>query len=95
MSDEQINTLAETLLPKIKVRLGEPEFNDDELTEYIVDTINELISLGVKDEVISSSSSLGAITKGVKDQWDYTDGAFSDDFYNRVDRLRRKVISNG
>ena len=95
MSDLDIQTLATSLLSEVKVRLGEPETNDNELKGYIVDTINELLNIGVTGDIVQSSASLGAITKGVKDQWNYEDGHFTQDFYDRADRLRRKVITNG
>lgn len=93
MSDDAIQTLAMKLLPKIKSRLGDPDFNDEELTEYIVDVLNELLSVGVDPSTLEKSKSLGAISKGVKDSWNYTDGSYSPDFYNRADRLRRSVVN--
>ena len=93
MSDENIEKLATELLPKVKNRLGDPEFNDEEITEYIVDVINELLSVGVDESILQKSKSLGAITKGVKDSWNYTDGSYSPDFYNRADRLRKSVVT--
>ena len=93
MSDENIEKLATELLPKVKNRLGDPEFNDEELQGYIVDVINELLSVGVDESILQKSKSLGAITKGVKDSWNYTDGSYSPDFYNRADRLRKSVVT--
>lgn len=98
MSDDAILNLASSLLPKIKTRLGIEEdntVNDSTITDVICDVIHELALCGVADSIINSPSSLGAIVKGVKDTWNYNGGSesgYSDDFYNRVDRLRRKVV---
>lgn len=94
MTEIEVITLAESLLPKIKIRLGlDNEANDETLIGYICDVIHELIYCGVNDEVINSSISLGAINKGVKDTWNYNGGSessYSHDFYDRAERLRRK-----
>jgi len=98
MSDDEILKLASNVLPKIKSRLGIDEtntVNDTTLTDIIYDTIQELINCGVPSEIVISSSSLGAIAKGVKDQWNYNGGSSSElsqDFYNKVERLRRKHV---
>lgn len=79
------------LLSEVKKRLGiTGEYQDDTLTGYIDDVKNFLTDAGVPATVINSNASVGVITRGVADTWNYGsgDGEFSQMFYQRLEQLR-------
>lgn len=82
------------LLKGIKTRLNiTGNYHDDLLLEYAQDVKDYLLSAGVKPRVISGSTSIGCITRGVADLWNYGagDGKFSEVFYQRVIQLATPV----
>ena len=63
-------------------------YQDETLLELISQVKSDMRDMGVKSEVIDSSKSIGAITKGV---WDIDNlHEYSHDFEKRVIRLREK-----
>lgn len=79
----------EEVLIKIKksVRLT-GDYQDDTLLELISQVKDDMVGMGVKQEVVDSKVSIGAITKGV---WDLDNlHEYSNDFEKRVIRLREK-----
>lgn len=88
----------EERLEQIKIRMGlnGNTYNDALLKELIIDVMQDLRDIGISEEVLQSSSSLGVITTGVKDLWtnNPSETKHSQYFYERADRLRRKVTSN-
>lgn len=74
------------LLIEIKTRLGiTGEYNDALLKAYAYDVMTYLQNAGVNKDVINSSKSYGAISKGVADMW--LDKQFSDIFKQMVIQL--------
>lgn len=69
-------TLAkEDLLEKVKTALGiTGEYQNDALMLYIDEVKEYLADAGVSESVINSSSSIGVITRGVSDLWNYGSG---------------------
>lgn len=83
------------LLTKVKTRLGiTGDYHDELLTAYIEDVKYYLRDAGVSDDVLESDASVGVISRGVSDSWNYGsgDGTFSEIFYQRVAQLRHVVI---
>ena len=87
MSDEE-------RLVQIKTRMGLDgnSYNDALIKELITDVMGDLRDLGISEETLHSSSSLGVIATGVKDLWQNnpSETKYSQYFYDRADRLRRK-----
>lgn len=82
------------LLEAVKLRLGiTGTFQDDLLSGYIDDVKNFLKDAGVPTDVINSNASLGVITRGVADTWNYGsgDGEYSKMFFQRAEQLRRNA----
>ena len=67
-------------------------FQDNTLLEYIAETKNYMTDAGVSAALINSDYSVGCITRGVSDLWNYGMGSvtFSEYFYQRVIQLRLK-----
>lgn len=79
-------------LAKIKTALGfSGTFQDDALSIYIDDVIDELICGGVQKEVAESTAAVGCIAVGVNDLWNYSSGGVkhSDAFYKRLIQLSK------
>ena len=63
------------LLIKVKAALGiTGDYQDATLTEYIDEVKLYMRSAGVPDDVIDSVSSVGCISRGVSDLWNYGSG---------------------
>lgn len=79
----------EELLIKLKKSIRfTGDYQDDTLLELIDQVKNDMVGMGVKQEVVDSKVSVGAITKGV---WDMDNlHEYSNDFEKRVIRLREK-----
>jgi len=82
-------------LKKVKIALygtDTNKFNDEQLTFYIDEVIEELISGGVKREIAESTAAVGCIVVGVNDIWNYTSGGVkhSPQFNNRLIQLSKK-----
>ena len=78
-----------TMLDKVKSALGiEGDYQDDTLTEYIVEVTAFLTDAGVKSTYITS----GIVARGVADLWNYgaADGKLSDYFMKRATQLAYK-----
>lgn len=79
------------LLIKVKNGLGiTGDFQDNTLQIYIDEVKDFMHKAGVSDAIINSNSSVGVITRGVSDLWDYGSGStgLSPYFKERVVQLR-------
>lgn len=80
-------------LAKVKTALGiSGEYQDDTLTFYIEEVIEELVDGGVARSVAESNVAVGCIASGVNDLWNYTSGGVkhSEYFYKRLIQLSMK-----
>lgn len=80
-------------LAKVKTALGiSGEYQDDTLTFYIEEVIEELVDAGVARTVAESNAAVGCIALGVNDLWNYSSGGVkhSDYFYKRMIQLSMK-----
>lgn len=78
------------LLNKVKSALGiTGDYQDDTLNVYIDDVKAYMKAAGVNELVINSAVSIGAISRGVADLWNYGSGnaKFSEYFMQRVTQL--------
>lgn len=71
-------------------------YNDDTLTIYIEEVIEELVDGGVARSIAESNAAVGCIAVGVNDLWNYTSGGVkhSDYFYKRLIQLSKKKVSD-
>lgn len=79
------------LLQKVKVSLGiTGAYQDETLQLYIDEVKNYLIDAGIHEAIIASSASVGVITRGVSDLWNYGMGnaTLSEYFYQRALQLK-------
>lgn len=80
-------------LAKVKTALGiSGDYQDDTLTIYIEEVIEELIDGGVARSIAESSAAVGCIALGVNDLWNYSSGGVkhSEYFYKRMIQLSLK-----
>lgn len=87
-------TNAETL-KEIKKMLGiTTDFQDAILEGYISEVKLFMIDAGVNPEVVNSIASLGIISRGVTDLWNYGagEGHLSPYFYQRIIQLKNTKI---
>lgn len=80
----------EELLEKVKTALGiTGDYQNGTLSIYIDEVKEYMISAGVSKNVVDSSLSIGVITRGVSDLWNYGSGntGFSPYFMQRVIQL--------
>ena len=85
-------TVAERLA-KVKNALGiSGDFQDDTLTIYIEEVIDELIDGGVARSIAESNAAVGCIALGVNDLWNYSSGGVkhSEQFNRRLIQLSMK-----
>ena len=78
------------ILTAVKSALGiTGEYLDGALRMYINEATQYLLDAGVSPSVVSSSASLGVITRGVADLWNYgsSEGKLSEYFYQRATQL--------
>lgn len=78
------------LLIEVKFRLGlTGDYHDEQISAYIRDVKEYLIGAGVDKLVVDSSASVGVISRGVADTWNYGsgEGKFSELFYQRAIQL--------
>ena len=83
------------LLQKVKASLGiTGTYQDEALQNYIDDVKNYLIDAGVAEAIVISSASVGVITRGVSDLWNYGMGnaTLSEYFYQRALQLKYAKI---
>ena len=79
------------LLMKVKKGLGiTGNYQDDTLLIYIDEVKDFMRRAGVSDAIINSNISIGVITRGVSDLWDYGSGStgLSPYFKERIVQLR-------
>lgn len=79
------------ILTRVKAALGiTGDFQNDTLTEYINEVVGFMKAAGVSDDVINDGSSIGCITRGVADLWNYGSGnaKLSNYFIQRVLQLK-------
>ena len=80
-------------LAKVKTALGiSGDYQDDTLTIYIDEVIEELVDGGVARSIAESNVAVGCIALGVNDLWNYSSGGVkhSDYFYKRMIQLSKK-----
>ena len=80
-------------LAKVKAALGiSGDYQDNTLTIYIEEVIEELVDGGVARTVAESNAAVGCIALGVNDLWNYSSGGVkhSDYFYKRMIQLSMK-----
>jgi hypothetical protein len=87
---------AEERLAKVKIALfgsSAGNYNDETMTFYIEQVIEEIIDSGVARSVAESDAAVGCIAIGVNDLWCYASGGVkhSDYFYKRVIQLSKKA----
>lgn len=83
------------LLEKVKSALGiTGAYQDETLSLYIEDVKEYLKDAGVSESIINSSVSIGVITRGVADLWNYGSGntELSPYFYQRAAQLVYKSL---
>lgn len=83
------------LLQKVKGSLGiTGAYQDETLKTYIDEVKNYLIDAGVPEAIVTSSASVGVITRGVSDLWNYGMGntTLSEYFYQRALQLKYAKI---
>lgn len=92
-----ILTTAERLA-KVKTALGfhGSTYQDETISLYINEVIEELIDAGVSKEVAESTAAIGCIAVGVNDLWNYTSGGVkhSDFFNRRLIQLKKRGVSD-
>lgn len=84
-------------LEKVKTALGiSGDYQNDTLSLYIGEVLDELISAGVQREVAESEAAVGCIAIGVNDLWNYTSGGVkhSEYFNRRLTQLSLKKVNN-
>lgn len=84
-------------LAKVKTALGiSGDYQDDTLTFYIDEVINELVDAGVAQSIAESSAAVGCIALGVNDLWNYSSGGVkhSEQFNRRLIQLSMKKESD-
>lgn len=80
-------------LAKVKTALGiSGDFQNDTLTFYIDEVINELVDAGVARNIAESDAAVGCIALGVNDLWNYSSGGVkhSEQFNRRLIQLAMK-----
>ena len=83
------------LLEKVKIGIGiTGTYQDATLLTYIDDVKNFLSDAGVPENIVNCSESVGVITRGVSDLWNYGAGSaeFSPYFIQRATQLVYKRI---
>ena len=81
-------------LAKVKTALGiSGDFQNETLTFYIDEVINELVDAGVARIIAESDAAVGCIALGVNDLWNYSSGGVkhSEYFYKRMIQLSMKA----
>lgn len=83
------------MLEKVKKSLGiTGSYQDDTIQLYIDEVKQYLIDGGVSKKVVEDASTVGVITRGVADLWNYGSGgtSFSPYFLQRAIQLSSKDI---
>lgn len=82
-------------LAKVKTALGiEHGYQDETLSFYIDEVIEELVDAGVRRDVAESEAAVGCIAIGVNDLWNFSSGGVkhSPAFERRLVQLATKVV---
>lgn len=85
------------LLAQVKLGLGiTGTYQDGTLQNYIDDVKGYLTDAGVNDSVLNSNASVGVITRGVSDLWNYGSGntSLSEYFLQRAKQLALRGDDN-
>lgn len=80
----------EELLRRVKSQLSVTgDFHDDALNGYIEEVKAYMLGAGVRQEIVNKTSSVGVISRGVSDLWNYGSGSvgLSPYFKERVIQL--------
>ena len=84
-------------LAKVKIALGlnGTDYQDETLSLYIDEVLEELVDAGVKREIAESAAAVGCIAIGVNDLWNYSSGGVkhSEYFNRRLIQLSAKRVS--
>lgn len=83
------------LLAKVKTGIGiTGTYQDETLLTYIEEVKNFLFDAGVPENIVNGSDSVGVVTRGVSDLWNYGVGSaeFSPYFIQRATQLVYKRI---
>lgn len=82
------------ILTSVKTNLGltENDYHDDTLIGYISEVKEFLLDAGVPKEVVEAETSVGIISRGVSDLWNYGAGnaQLSNYFMQRATQLSYK-----
>ncbi len=84
-------------LAKVKTALGiAHSFQDETLSFYIEEVLDELIAAGVQREIAESAAAVGCIAIGVNDLWNYSSGGVkhSPAFDRRLIQLSARRVSD-
>ena len=92
-----VKLTADQRLAKVKVAIygtAANNFNDEQLTFYIDEIIEELVDGGVRRDVAESAAAVGCIAIGVNDIWNYAAGGVkhSPQFDRRLVQLATKAV---
>jgi hypothetical protein len=80
-------------LAKVKTALGiTGDYQDETLSFYIDEVIEELVDAGVARTVAESNAAVGCIALGVNDLWNFSSGGVkhSEQFHKRMIQLSLK-----
>ena len=90
------------ILTSVKTNLGlvDNDYHDDTLMGYISEVKQFLLDAGVSEEIVDAESSVGIISRGVSDLWNYGAGnaSLSPYFMQRAIQLACKRgggVNNG
>lgn len=82
------------MIDKVKTNLGiTGTYQDSTIQGYIDEVKQFMIDAGVSNEVVEAETSIGIITRGVADLWNYGSGGtqLSPYFFQRVIQLASKM----
>lgn len=82
-------------LAKVKTALGiGTTYQDETLSIYITEIVEELVAGGVAREIAESEAAVGCIVIGVNDLWNYSSGGVKhSEYFNR--RLVQLSLKKG
>lgn len=86
------------MLERVKSNLGiTGTYLDATIQGYIDEVKQYMLDGGVNEDVVNSETSVGVISRGVADLWNYGSGgtSFSPYFYERVVQLALKTVTEG
>ena len=81
-------------LERVKIALGiSGDYQNETLTFYIDEIINELVDAGVARNIAESDAAVGCIALGVNDLWNFASGGVkhSEQFNRRLIQLSKKA----